>query len=38
MGEEKIGQGKEASRQFLKDHPDFSKKIEKMIRESIKKK
>lgn len=38
MGEEKIGQGKEASRQFLKDHPDMAKKIEKMIRESIRKK
>ena len=29
---EKIGQGKEASRAFLKEHPDVANKIEQMIR------
>lgn len=38
MGEEKIGQGKQAARQFLRDHPKITEKIDKMIRESISKK
>jgi len=31
MGEEKLGQGREAAKQFLRDHKDIAKKIEKDI-------
>ncbi len=33
MGEEKLGQGREAARQFLRAHEDIAKKIEKQARE-----
>lgn len=32
MGEQKLGQGKEATRQYLEDHPDIANKIEQLIR------
>lgn len=32
FGEQKLGQGKEAARQFLKDNPEVADKIEQMIR------
>ncbi|MBR1734720.1 MAG: recombinase RecA [Alphaproteobacteria bacterium] len=32
MGEQKLGQGKEATRQYLKEHPEIAEKIEQMIR------
>lgn len=35
-GEEKLGQGREAAKQYLKDHEDISKKIEKLIIEQSK--
>lgn len=35
-GEEKLGQGREAAKQYLKDHEDISKKIEKLIIEQAK--
>lgn len=35
MGEEKLGQGKSAARQFLKDHEKISKKIETEIKKSV---
>jgi len=31
MGEEKLGQGREAAKQFLRDHKDIAKKLEKDI-------
>jgi len=34
-GNTKLGQGKEASRNFLKQHPEISEKIEKEIREKV---
>lgn len=36
--EEKLGQGKGAARQFLHDHAEIAKKIEKEIREAVKNK
>jgi recombination protein RecA len=35
-GEEKISQGREGAKQYIKDHPDFAKKIEKQIIEQAK--
>ncbi|OGD66002.1 recombinase RecA [Candidatus Berkelbacteria bacterium RIFCSPHIGHO2_12_FULL_36_9] len=35
-GEEKIGQGREAAKQYFRDHKDFAKKIEKQIIEQAK--
>ncbi len=35
LGEEKLGQGKEAARQFLRAHKDIASKIEKQIREKL---
>lgn len=35
-GDEKIGQGKESARQYLKDHPETAKLIASAIKESIK--
>ncbi len=35
-GEEKISQGREAAKQYIKDHADFAKKIEKQIIEQAK--
>lgn len=32
MGEQKLGQGKEATRQYLEEHPDVAGKIEQLIR------
>ncbi|MDE7169386.1 MAG: DNA recombination/repair protein RecA, partial [Mucispirillum sp.] len=32
MGEQKLGQGKEATRQYLEEHPDVASKIEQLIR------
>lgn len=32
IGEERIGQGREAAKQFLKDNPDISRKVEDQIR------
>jgi recombination protein RecA len=32
---EKIGQGKDNSREFLKTHPDIAKEIEARIREAV---
>lgn len=32
MGDQKLGQGKEATRQYIKEHPDVAAKIEQMIR------
>ena len=32
MGEQKLGQGKEATRQYLKEHPEVAEKIEQLIR------
>jgi recombination protein RecA len=32
-GEERIGQGRETARQFLKDNPDITDEIERKIRE-----
>jgi recombination protein RecA len=32
FGDQKLGQGKEAARQFLKEHPDVADKVEQMIR------
>lgn len=32
MGEQKLGQGKEATRQYLKDNPEIADKIEQLIR------
>lgn len=32
FGDQKLGQGKEAARQFLKDHPEIAGKIEQLIR------
>jgi recombination protein RecA len=32
MSDQKLGQGKEATRQFLKEHPDIAAKIEQSIR------
>jgi recombination protein RecA len=32
-GEERIGQGRENTRQFLKDHPDVADEIERKIKE-----
>lgn len=34
LGEQKLGQGKEATRQYLKEHPEVADKIEQMIRNS----
>ena len=34
-GEERIGQGRENARQFLKDNPDITREIEVKIRESF---
>jgi len=34
-GEEKIGQGREAARRYLKTHPEITEKIEKLVRESL---
>jgi len=35
-GEEKLGQGREASKQYLRDHKDIAKKLEKLIIEQAK--
>lgn len=35
MGDEKIGQGREASRRFLKAHPELANKIEEQIRDKV---
>ncbi len=32
MGDQKLGQGKEATRQYLKEHPEIADKIEQLIR------
>ena len=32
MGDQKLGQGKEATRQYLKEHPEVAEKIEQLIR------
>jgi recombination protein RecA len=32
FGDQKLGQGKEAARQFLKEHPEVADKVEQMIR------
>jgi recombination protein RecA len=32
FGDQKLGQGKEAARQFMKEHPETAEKIEQMIR------
>ena len=32
MGEERIGQGKDSAKQFLKDHPDICEEVEAQIR------
>ncbi len=32
MGDQKLGQGKEATRQYLKEHPEVADKIEQLIR------
>jgi recombination protein RecA len=32
-GETKLGQGRDAAKQFLKDHPEMAKEIEKKIKE-----
>jgi recombination protein RecA len=37
-GEEKLGQGKNAARQFLKDHPEITKRIDKEVRAKSKEK
>ena len=37
FGKEKLGQGREASKAFLKDNPKIAKEIEKRIREAAKK-
>ena len=34
-GDERIGQGKEKARQFLKDHPEITTEIEAKIREAV---
>ncbi|MBQ7673935.1 MAG: recombinase RecA [Alphaproteobacteria bacterium] len=34
LGDQKLGQGKEATRQYLKEHPEIAEKIEQMIRNS----
>ncbi len=34
LGDQKLGQGKEATRQYLKEHPEVAEKIEQMIRNS----
>lgn len=34
-GEEKLGQGKNAARQFLKDHKDITTKIDKQVRDKV---
>ena len=34
-GEERIGQGKDNSRQFLKEHPEMAEEIEQKIREEL---
>ena len=35
FGEEKIGQGREATKQYLREHPEFSEMIEAMIKEKL---
>ncbi|EKD56608.1 MAG: hypothetical protein ACD_58C00134G0003 [uncultured bacterium] len=35
-GEEKLGQGRESAKEYLKEHKDFAKKIEKLIIEQAK--
>ena len=37
MGEMRIGQGRDAARQFLKDNPDIAEKLEADIRENAEK-
>lgn len=32
IGDQKLGQGKEATRQYLKEHPEIAEKIEQLIR------
>ena len=34
FGDQKLAQGKEGTRQFLKDHPEIAQKIDQMIREN----
>ena len=34
-GETRIGQGREAARQYLKDNPEFAAQVEKLIREKL---
>ena len=36
MGEKKLGQGKEAAKQYLKDHPDLTQKLAAQITKQIK--
>ena len=33
MGDERIGQGRENARQYLRDHPELADRIEKIVRE-----
>ena len=35
MGEMRIGQGRDAARQYLKDNPDIAEKLEEDIREGM---
>lgn len=35
LGEEKLGQGKEGARSYLKEHPEIANKIEDLIREKV---
>jgi recombination protein RecA len=35
-GDTRMGQGKEAARSFLKEHPEVSDEIEKKVREALK--
>jgi recombination protein RecA len=34
-GAEKLGQGKENAKQYLKDHPELAKEIEQKIKEAL---
>ena len=36
IGDERIGQGKESAKQYLRDHPDVADKIEQQIRQIAK--
>jgi len=36
IGDERIGQGRDNAKQYLKDNPDTAAKVEKLIREAIK--